>query len=158
MNYKEREKLRHEDLWYAYHFVKSDGIEALAERLTKREQMQEPVIVSDEYLQQFKREAMEKILNLTLACTLGVLESKYGFTDKEKMDEYTTHFVEIWDAVYGGWLDWTDLTEFFKDEYGFDINVLNERANQMLEKVEKKIESRTEFVGEVRKYQRRKPK
>lgn len=143
----------------AYHIVKDagnyeDAVKALEVRLTRAEKTNVPVTVRDSDLREFESRVKNNVFTCILACTLSTLADKFGY-GSEDMKLLVDEIEEKADTIYGGWLDWNELVEYLKDEYGFDLMVYVGESQEILDRIEEKLNKRTVFVGEKRVYQRR---
>ena len=159
MSTNKDEKNRRMGLQIAYHLIEGsetaqDDRLAIAQRLTRAEQLNVPVTVRDADLKEFESRVKNNVFTMLLACCLETLTDGFGF-GKDQMDTFTEAVSEKVDTIYGGWLDFDDLVLYLKDEYGFDLNEWIGKSQEMLDRIEEKIDKRTEFVGEKRVYQRR---
>lgn len=153
MSNKEKERIRYEAFQYAYNLVKDKGLEELGNRLTKRDREVYPAFANDSAIKEFEYNVKNNVFTMTVACTLGVLEGKFGF-GVEDFDKFTEAMADATDSVYGGWLKWEDVIEDLRDRYGFDLNEKIRQADSTLQRTEEVLEARTSFVGEVMPYQR----
>lgn len=154
------EQYRRDGVRLAYHIVKGsesleDALKALEARLTRTEQTNAPVLIRDDALKDFEARVKNNVYTMMLSCVFALLEKpEYNFS-KEQMSQLAEDMAELIDTVYGGWLDFPDLLDYFKDEYGIDLAEHIAESQERLDRIEAKLDKRTEFVGDKRYYQRR---
>lgn len=147
------EDARRQGVQLAYHLIKDaatldEARENIEKRLLRTEQTNAPIMIRDQDLRDFESAVKNNVYTIIMSCVFALLEKpEYGFT-KEQMTKISDDMAELVDTVYGGWLDFPDLLEYFKDEYDIDLAHHIVESQERLDRIEAKLVKRNEFVGD----------
>lgn len=152
MGTTKEERIRREAMALAYHIVKreptlEEGMQKLQERLDRNQQTNCPCFVKDQSLRVFETELKRTTMITSTAMSLMVLRDKFSF-GHDRMERFMEAYIENADSIYGGWIDWEDITDYIKEQTGLDLLEYLKKSATLVDRMEDRLSERTVFVGD----------